>query len=111
MNRDVFQAIADPVRRDILEILSKESKSINGIAENFSISRQAVSKHIQMLHECGIIEFEKRGRERYCKLKVQNLIPAYLWLDHYRKIWEDRVDNFENYVIQLNKLRNGKSGK
>ena len=65
MRRDVFQAIADPIRRDIIELLSHESLSINAVAEKFDISRPAISKHIKILNECGIVSIHQQGRERY----------------------------------------------
>ena len=106
MRRDVFQAIADPVRRDIIELLSNQALTVNHIAEQFDISRPAISKHLRILHECGIITFRKEGRERYCSVQADKLIPAYLWIDKYKQLWEDRIDAFENYVNQLNNKQN-----
>ena len=101
VRRDVFQAIADPVRRDIISLLAEESLTINSVAEKFDVSRPAISKHLKILNECGIISINKQGRERYCKIQPQNLIPAFLWIDQYRNLWEDRLDSFENYLIEL----------
>jgi len=101
MRRDVFQAIADPIRRDIIELISNESLTVNDIAEKFEISRPAISKHIKILNECGIVEINQKGRERYCKIQPQNLIPAFLWIEQYQKLWEDKLDSFENYLMKL----------
>ena len=101
MRRDVFQAIADPVRRDIIEILSNEALSVNDIANKFEISRPAISKHLKILKECGIISFNQVGRERICLIQPQELIPAFLWIKQYNKLWEDRIDSFENYINQI----------
>lgn len=101
MRRDVFQAIADPVRRDIIELLSKESLSVNDVADKFEISRPAISKHLKILNECGIIRFNQVGRERLCLIQPQELIPAFLWIKQYNKLWEDRIDSFENYINQV----------
>lgn len=101
MKRDVFKAIADPIRRDIIQLVSNGSLSINDIAEKFEISRPAISKHIKVLNECGIIEFNKKGRERFCVIKPQNLLPAFLWIEQYQKLWEDKIDSFENYLMEL----------
>ncbi|PCJ67762.1 MAG: transcriptional regulator [Bacteroidetes bacterium] len=101
MRRDVFQAIADPIRRDIIELISNEPLSVNEVAEKFDISRPAISKHIRILNECGIITIEQRGRERHCLIQPKNLIPAYMWIDQYRKLWEDRIDSFEEYLTKL----------
>ena len=102
MRRDVFQAIADPVRRDIIELLSKETLSVNEVAEKFEISRPAISKHLKILNECGIIDFNQTGRERLCLIQAQKLVPAFLWIKQYNKLWEDRIDSFENYINNFN---------
>ena len=101
MRRDVFQAIADPVRRDIIELLAEESLSVNSIAERFEISRPAISKHLKILKECEIIDFKKQGRVRFCFIKPRNLVPAFMWIEQYRKLWEDRLDSFEHYLNQM----------
>src|SRR5437870_11138923 len=88
--RDVFQAIADPNRRAIISLLARERLTPNGIAEHFSISRPAVSKHIKILSECGLIEIEQKGRERYCEVKIEKLGEVSDWVEKYRQIWEDR---------------------
>ncbi|MEM1406481.1 MAG: metalloregulator ArsR/SmtB family transcription factor [Bacteroidota bacterium] len=101
MRRDVFQAIADPVRRDIIQLLAEQQLSVNAVAEKFKISRPAISKHLKILKECDIIDISREGRERYCKIKPKNLIPAFMWIDQYRKLWEDKLDSFENYLMEL----------
>jgi DNA-binding transcriptional ArsR family regulator len=101
VRRDVFQAIADPNRRQIIDLLSKRPMTLNAIADKFHISRPAVSQHIKHLAECGIVEIEQIGRERYCKIKPQSLIPAFLWLEQYQKQWTERIDSFEKYVHKL----------
>lgn len=104
--RDVFQAIADPTRRQIIELVADQAMTLNTIAGNFKISRPAISQHIKILNECGIIAIETVGRERYCKVQHRNLIPAFLWLDQYQKQWADRIDSFENYVNTLQSKSN-----
>ncbi|MEM7109334.1 MAG: metalloregulator ArsR/SmtB family transcription factor [Bacteroidota bacterium] len=101
MRRDVFQAIADPIRRDIIQLLSKQSLTVNAVAEKFAISRPAISKHLKILSECDIIEIAKKGRERYCRIKPKKLVPAFMWIDQYRQLWEDQLDSFENYIMEL----------
>jgi len=101
MRRDIFQAIADPVRRDIIKMLATETLTINEVADNFQISRPAISKHIRILNECEIISINQKGRNRYCQLRPTNLIPAFLWINQYHKLWEDRIDSFEDYIINL----------
>lgn len=107
MRRDVFQAIADPIRRDIIELLAEESLTVNSIAEKFEISRPAISKHLKILNECGIIDYSQTGRERLCLIRPQNLIPAFLWIKQYNKLWEDRINSFENYINEVQtKIKN-----
>ncbi len=101
MRRDVFQAIADPVRRDIIGLLASDTMTINKVAEEFNISRPAISKHLKILEECNLIIISQQGRERYCQIQPHNLVPAFLWLDQYKKLWEDKIDSFENYLTEL----------
>lgn len=101
MRRDVFQAIADPLRRDIITLLAKEPLSVNAVAAQFDVSRPAISKHLKILEECDIIHIEQKGRARYCLIKPKQLIPAFLWLDQYKQLWEDQLDSFENYLSKL----------
>ena len=106
MRRDVFQAIADPVRRDIIELLSVEKLSVNDVANRFDISRPAISKHLKILHECQIISYQKVGRTRFCTIQPENLVPAFLWIKQYNKLWEDRIDAFENYINEIQTKNN-----
>ena len=99
--RDVFQAIADPTRRQIIDLIANDPMNLNSIAEKFDISRPAISQHIKILIECGIIEIEQKGRERYCKIQPASLIPAYLWMEHHQQQWEKRLESFEKYVNKL----------
>lgn len=102
MRRDIFQAISDPVRRDIIELLAEDAMTVNAVAEKFEVSRPAISKHLKILKECGVIDIEKKGRERFCMIQPKTLIPAYMWMEQYRKLWEDKLDSFENYLNKLN---------
>lgn len=101
MRRDVFQAIADPVRREIIDLLSAESMTVNEVAEQFSISRPAISKHLKILQECGIVEISQSGRERNCQIRPESLVPAFMWIEQYQKLWENRLDSFEQYLNEL----------
>jgi len=106
MRRDVFQAIADPVRRNIIELLAKEALTVNAVAEKFDVSRPAISKHLKILKECDIIVITKQGRERFCQIQPKNLLPAFLWIDQYKNLWEDRLDSFEEYLIKIKTKKN-----
>jgi len=99
--RDVFQAIADPTRREIIQLIAKGPMNLNSIADNFDISRPAISQHIKILNECGLIEIENVGRERFCKIQPRQLVPAFMWLEQYKILWTEKLDAFEKYVNQL----------
>lgn len=101
MRRDVFQAIADPVRRDIINLLAQKPLTINSIADNFSISRPAVSKHLKILQECGVVAIRKEGRLRYCDIQPDQLSEVAIWIEQYRKLWESKLDSFETYLNNL----------
>ena len=101
MRRDVFQAIADPVRRDIIGLLAHNQLTVNSVANNFKISRPAISKHLRILSECGVIIIHQKGRERFCEIQAKNLMPVSEWINQYQKLWEDKLDSFEHYLIQL----------
>lgn len=101
MRRDVFQAIADPVRREIIGLLAHETLSVNSIAQNFEISRPAISKHLKILRECEVIQITQKGRERYCEIQAKNLLPVSEWINQYRSLWEEKLDQFEDYLHTL----------
>ena len=103
MRRDVFQAIADPTRREIINRLSDTTQNVNELADNFMMSRPAVSKHIRILKECGLVTVEKRGRERFCHAQLDKLGEVALWVHKYRRFWNDRLDKLERLLIEENK--------
>src|SRR5215203_4538341 len=98
MRRDVFQAIADPTRREIIGVIASKSLSLNSVAETFDISRQAVSKHIKILTECGLIVIKQQGRERYCEAKLDKLNEVSEWIEQYRVFWTKKLDALEDYL-------------
>jgi DNA-binding transcriptional ArsR family regulator len=103
MRRDVFQAIADPNRRAILSLLATQRLTLNGIAENFRISRPAISKHIKILKECGLVAVQKQGRERYCEAKLERLKEVSDWVEKSRQLWEGRLDRLDEYLRDIQK--------
>ena len=98
MRRDVFQAIADPTRREIISLIAKQSLNLNAVAENFDISRPAISKHIKILTECGLIIVKQQGRERYCEAKLQKLNEVSDWIEQHRVFWNRKLDTLETYL-------------
>jgi len=103
--RDVFQAIADPTRRNIIGMLAGEPLHVNAIADNFKMSRQAVSLHVKILEECGLLVIKQKGRERFCEAKLDKLNEVSVWVDQYKKFWEARMDAMEKYLQDLQKSR------
>lgn len=88
---DSFQVIADPSRREILYLLTQDSLSINALAENFEMSRPAVSKHIKILSDAGFISIEDIGRERLCTIRQDGFNEVREWLDYYDTFWASKL--------------------
>ncbi len=105
--RDVFQAIADPTRRNILVMLSDSPKNLNSIAEEFDMTRQAISLHVKILNECGVLLIERRGRERHCSLQLETLREVADWLEPFKKLWESRFQQLDTLLggLQSNDKR------
>jgi len=99
--RDVFQAIADPTRRGIIELIAGQSLNLNAIAEKFEVSRPAISQHIKILTECGLIVIKKQGRERFCEAKLQQLDEVSVWAEQYRRLWADKFEALDKLLIQM----------
>ena len=110
MRRDVFQAIADPTRREIINLVAFNTMNLNSIAENFDISRPAISQHIKILTECGLIVIKKNGRERYCEAKLEQLNEVSVWIERYRKLWAERFDSLDE-LLNTMQNKNKKPGK
>lgn len=101
MRRDVFQAIADPTRREIINMIAFKSMNINSVSENFDVSRAAVYKHLKILNECGLLKIKQKGRERFCEARLEKLNEVSTWVEQYRKLWNERLDSLDNYLTDL----------
>jgi DNA-binding transcriptional ArsR family regulator len=101
--RDVFQAIADPTRREIIELISKQPLNLNAVAGNFEMNRQAISLHIKILHECGLILIKQEGRDRYCSIQPKKLSEVADWLEPFRKMWETRFNEVDDILKKSKK--------
>lgn len=103
--RDVFHAISDPTRREIISMIAYKSLNLNSIAENFDVSRQAISVHIKVLSDCGLVVIRQQGRERFCEAKLQKLKEVSGWVDQYKKFWDEQFASLEKYLykVQANK--------
>lgn len=106
MRRDVFQAIADPTRREILRMLALHAMTPNALADNFDSSRQAISKHVKILTECQLLKQEQSGREIYYYFNPKKLKEVDKWLQPFRTMWEARFDQLDTV---LKNLKNKKS--
>jgi len=96
--RDVFQAIADPTRRAIIGLLARQTLTLNSIAENFDISQPAISRHMRILTECGLVVMTKQGRERHCSARLRVLEEVTRWAEQYKKYWTGRLDMLEDLL-------------
>ncbi len=106
MRRDVFQAIADPTRREIIGVLSQQTLNLNNVAERFKISRPAISKHIKILTECGLISITKQGRERYCRTDLGKLKQVADWTAKYQKFWNEKLDALGDFLAKEQENKN-----
>ena len=103
MRRDIFHAIADPNRRAIISLLAKQKLTPSGVAKHFPISRPAVSKHIKILTEVGLVVIRRQGRERYCEARLEKLDEVSDWVEKNQEVWEQRLDRLDEYLYELQK--------
>jgi DNA-binding transcriptional ArsR family regulator len=101
MRRDVFRAISDPNRRAIINLLAQRELTLNQVADNFRISRPAISRHVKILTESGLVVIRREGRERYCAVRLKRLDQVLNWVEQNRKFREDRLDNLEARLDDL----------
>lgn len=103
MRRDVFQAIADPTRREIIHLIAHQTLNLNAIADQFEVSRPAISQHIKILTECGLVTITQKGRDRYCKIEFKKLQEVSKWIEQYRNFWTNKLDALEKHLNQKDK--------
>jgi DNA-binding transcriptional ArsR family regulator len=101
MRRDVFQAIADPTRRAIVMLLAVRAMTPNAMAEHFETSRQAVSKHIQILVECDLLEQEQQGREIQYHLRADKMREIEKWLEQFKALMAKRFTQLDDVLTRL----------
>ncbi len=95
---DAFQVIADPSRRQMMQLLSKDSMTINALAENFDMSRPAVSKHIKIMYNAGFISITDIGRERYCTLKQDGFNQLQEFINYFDKFWVSKLKKLQTIL-------------
>jgi DNA-binding transcriptional ArsR family regulator len=101
MRRDIFQAIADPTRRAIIMLLAVQAMTPNAIADHFNSSRQAVSKHIQVLAECEVVKQEHQGREIYYHLNADKMKEIEKWIEEFRRLLDKRFKQLDDVLEKL----------
>ncbi|HTE31433.1 MAG TPA: metalloregulator ArsR/SmtB family transcription factor [Chryseolinea sp.] len=101
IRRDVFQAIADPTRRAILGLVALQAMTPGAIAENFNSSRQTISKHIQILTECELLNQTQSGREIHYHFNLKKMKVIADWLEPYRKMWEGRLTAIDDLLNEM----------
>jgi DNA-binding transcriptional ArsR family regulator len=109
--RDVFKAIADPTRREIIGMVANKPLNINSVSESFDMSRQAVALHLKILTECGLVVIRQQGRERYCEAKLDSLGEVSDWIERYRQHWERKLDSLEKALSNYQKAKRHASRK
>ena len=109
--RDVYQAIADPTRRAIINMIAGQPHNMKSITEKFDVSQQAISLHVKILVDCGLVIIKQYGRERFCEAQLDQLSEVDVWVRQYRKHWESKLDTLEKYLDKLKKEKYGKPKK
>lgn len=99
--RDVFQAIADPTRRAILALLMAQTRTAGAIAAEFQSTRSTISKHLQILKDCGLLSQREQGREMYYELKPENMKAIADWLKPFQQLWESRFGKLDNILNEM----------
>src|SRR6202163_270191 len=100
---DAFQVIADPSRRQMMQLLSKNSMTINALADNFDMSRPAVSKHIKIMYNAGFISIKDIGRERHCTLKQDGFDELQDFINYFDKFWNSKLKKLETILNKKQK--------
>jgi DNA-binding transcriptional ArsR family regulator len=100
---DVFQVIADPSRRHMMKLLSRESMTINNLAEHFDMSRPAVSKHVRIMNEAGFITITDIGRERYCTLRAEGFLELKEFITYFDGFWTNKLQKLQHLLDQKKK--------
>lgn len=103
--RDVFQAIADPTRRDIISLIAKNPMTPNNVSDSFDLSRQAISRHIKILTECGLLTLNIQGREYYYSIQPKKLKEVNEWIEPFRNMWESRFNQLDKLLLTIKKTK------
>jgi DNA-binding transcriptional ArsR family regulator len=108
IRRDVFQAIADPTRREIIQRLAKEPKNLNAIVEDFDMSRQAIAKHIRILTECGLLMITQKDNTKLYGAQLDKLNEVTDWVTQSKKQWVSRFEKLDKHLKAIKNKHHGK---
>ena len=100
---DVFGAISHPARRQMLDLLFESDRSVSTLTESFQMSRPAVSQHLRVLLEAGLVSEQRHGRERHYHLVPERLSPVREWIARYERFWDDRLGRLQKLLAKKNK--------
>jgi DNA-binding transcriptional ArsR family regulator len=106
--RDVYQAIADPTRRGIIDLIAAQPHNVNSIAEQFDMTRQAISLHVAILEECGLLTINQIGRDRVCQAKLDKLDEVAAWVTQSKKLWVQKFEKLDKYLADVKTKSDGK---
>lgn len=98
---DAFNAIAEPRRRQILDVLASGERSVNEIVAEIPVSQPQVSKHLQVLREVGLVLSRSAGRQRLYRIEPLALKPIHDWLEDYERMWNERLDRLDGYLYEV----------
>jgi DNA-binding transcriptional ArsR family regulator len=101
--KTIYDALADPTRRRILDLLCERPRLVGELTELLEISQPGVSKHLRMLREMGLVRVRKEAQRRWYELRPEPLAELDAWLESYRHLWDDRIDRLDNYLQELQK--------
>ena len=97
-NADVFAAVADPTRRRLLDLLATRETPVNGLATRFAMSRPAISQHLRVLREAGLVRERRAGRQRVYRLRPERLKEVYDWAAHYQRFWTKKLRSLGEHL-------------
>src|SRR5882757_6906032 len=100
MRRDVFQGIADPTRRAIINLVAQNPLTLNAVANQFDVSRPAISRHIRILIECGLVTVSRQGRERHCQANLRQLQEVSEWIEPYHAFWTGKLGALNSFLAK-----------
>ncbi len=105
---DVFRALADPTRRQVVERLSHSPASVSELAQPFEMTLPSFVQHLGVLEDCGLVRSRKQGRVRTYQLETERLLMAQTWLENQRSLWEQRLDQLDDYLQQMEQMKGNK---